>query len=402
MEKKRKYSEDYLKFGFTTLISNGIEKPQCVLCNAVLSAESMKPSKLKRHLETKHSGHVKKDLDFFKRHEIGLKRQRLDPTGSFQQQSIAAVQASYEVALEIAKQKKPHTIGETLIKPCILKTVKLILGEASEVKMRQIPLSNNTIQRRISDMSVDVKEQILSEIKASPLFSFQVDESTDISSCSQLLVFVKYIHSDDIKEEFLFCSALETTTKGEDIMEKINTFFATGELQWKNVCGVCTDGAPAMLGSKSGFQTKVKELAPQAKGVHCMIHRYALASKTLPAPLQAVLNSLIKIVNYIKSGALNTRLFKELCKDMNSDHEVLLFYTAVRWLSKGNVVNRVFELKDEIKLFLDVQGKHDLVAYFNDNSWKKKSCLLSRHLRPAKYAEPETSGKGNAYYPISR
>jgi len=52
-------------------------------------------------------------------------------------------------------------------------------------------------------MSVDVKEQVLHEIRASPLFSFQVDESTDVSSCSQLLVFVKYIHSGDIKEEFL-------------------------------------------------------------------------------------------------------------------------------------------------------------------------------------------------------
>jgi len=97
-------------------------------------------------------------------------------------------------------------------------------------------------------------------------------------------------------------------------MEKINAFFETGGLYWKNVCGVCTDGAPAMLGSKSGFQTKVKELAPAAKGIHCMIHRYALASKTLPVPLQQVLDSLIKIVNYIKSGALNTVYLRNFVK----------------------------------------------------------------------------------------
>lgn len=36
-----KYSEDYLKFGFTALICSGTEKPQCVLCCAVLSAESV-------------------------------------------------------------------------------------------------------------------------------------------------------------------------------------------------------------------------------------------------------------------------------------------------------------------------------------------------------------------------
>ena len=65
MEKKRKFLDEYIKFGFTSLLSNGVEKPQCVLCSVVLSAESMKPSKLKRHLETKHSQHAKKDVAFF-------------------------------------------------------------------------------------------------------------------------------------------------------------------------------------------------------------------------------------------------------------------------------------------------------------------------------------------------
>lgn len=337
----------------------------------------MKPSKLKRHLETKHPEHAKKDLDFFKRHERCLKTQRLDRSGLFQQQSAAVVEASFEIALEIAKQKKPHTIGETLIKPCMMKAVNLILGEASAKKMRQVALSNNTIQRRISKMSIDVKEQVLTEIKSSPLFSFQLDESTDVSSCSQLLVFVRYINSGDIKDEFLFCSALETTTKADDVMEKVSTFFKEEDLQWENVCGVCTDGAPAMLGSKSGFQSRVKKLAPQAKGIHCMIHRYALASRTLPTSLMEVLESVIKIVNYIKTQALNTRLFKELCKDMNADHEVLLFYTAVRWLSKGNVVNRVFEMKDEIKLFLEIQEKKDLLVHFEDEAWNKRVAYLA-------------------------
>ena len=105
----------------------------------------MKPSKLKRHLETKHPNQVTKDLEFFRLLEAGLKRQRLDFTGSFQQENDALIQASYEVALEIAKQKKPHAIGELLVKPCLLKTVKLFLGESSETKMRQISLFNDSV-----------------------------------------------------------------------------------------------------------------------------------------------------------------------------------------------------------------------------------------------------------------
>ncbi|CAG9821260.1 unnamed protein product [Phaedon cochleariae] len=159
-------------------------------------------------------------------------------------------------------------------------------------------------------------------------------------------------------------------------MEMIRSFFETNELKWETCVEYCTDGA-AMLGSRSGFQKKIKELAPLAKGLHCMIHRFALAIKTLPEPLQEVLNSLIKIVNYIKSSALNTRLFKELCKDMNSDHETLLFYIAVRWLSKGNVIERVFELKDELKAFLEMQEISDFMEHLNNPAWIQRVAYLS-------------------------
>ena len=52
-----------------------------------------------------------------------------------------------------------------------------------------------------------------------------MDETIDVASCAQLLVFVRYIHLGDIKEEFLFCGELETTTRSADIMGKIETFF---------------------------------------------------------------------------------------------------------------------------------------------------------------------------------
>ena len=75
MAKSRWYSESYLKMGFTSVLEDGKEKPQCVLCYIVLSNEAMKPSKLKRHLQQKHPEHVEKDLNFFERQKLSLKRQ---------------------------------------------------------------------------------------------------------------------------------------------------------------------------------------------------------------------------------------------------------------------------------------------------------------------------------------
>ena len=106
-----------------------------------------------------------------------------------------------------------------------------------------------------------------------------------------------------------------------------------------------------MLGCHSGFQALVKRKAPKSKGVHCMLHRQVLASKTLPNALQKVFDEMIQIVNFIKAGALNSRLFKKLCMDLDSEHLVLLYHTQTRWLSKGNVTRRFFELKDKLKEF---------------------------------------------------
>ena len=67
MTKSRNYSESYFKMGFTSMLDDGNEKPQCVLCYAVLSNKAMKLSKLEHLLQRKHPEHVDKDLSFFQK-----------------------------------------------------------------------------------------------------------------------------------------------------------------------------------------------------------------------------------------------------------------------------------------------------------------------------------------------
>ena len=81
--------------------------------------------------------------------------------------------------------------------------VKLILEEASTKKIQQVSLSDDTIKRPISFMATDVKQLVIAETKLSPMFSIQVDESTNVASRSQFLVFVRYIHIKEVKEEIL-------------------------------------------------------------------------------------------------------------------------------------------------------------------------------------------------------
>ena len=104
---KRAYSNDYLEFGFTSIISGGIVKPQCVLCLKVLSAEFMKPFQLKRHFEKEHPTYNIRYISFS---QFATKSSYLNTTAITIR---SEVEASYIVSLRIAKSKKLHTNGKS-------------------------------------------------------------------------------------------------------------------------------------------------------------------------------------------------------------------------------------------------------------------------------------------------
>jgi len=62
----RKYSDNYLSFGFFWTGNEEEPLPLCVVCGEKLSNSSMVPSKLNRHLITNHSHLESKDQNYFK------------------------------------------------------------------------------------------------------------------------------------------------------------------------------------------------------------------------------------------------------------------------------------------------------------------------------------------------
>ncbi|XP_068227660.1 protein FAM200C-like [Palaemon carinicauda] len=166
----------------------------------------------------------------------------MDESGTYQQTNISIVKDSYVIALQVAKAKKPHTTGESLLKPCTVYSVRLVLGEESSQKMKLISLSNNTIKNRDAKMSENIKENMVSKVMSSPFFSLQIDESTDVTNIAQLLAFCRYITDKGIEEKFLFCRQLEMTTKSVDVLAVVADFFEESGPSWNKLEGVFSDG----------------------------------------------------------------------------------------------------------------------------------------------------------------
>ena len=74
---------------------------------------------------------------------------------------------------------------------------------------------------------------VITDIKNSPTkISLQLNESTDISSCCQLLTMVRYVKDKTVREEFLFCKPLQTTATAGDIFNLVTEFFKYYKFNW--------------------------------------------------------------------------------------------------------------------------------------------------------------------------
>uniref|UniRef100_UPI00398EC136 general transcription factor II-I repeat domain-containing protein 2B-like n=1 Tax=Pristiophorus japonicus TaxID=55135 RepID=UPI00398EC136 len=134
-----------------------------------------------------------------------------------------------------------------------------------------------------------------------------------------------------------------------------------------------TDGSPNLTGKNSGLlkriKDKVKEEGTENEGIflHCIIHQEALCSKVLS--IDHVVRTVVKVVNCKRARELNHQQFISLLEDTDAEHQDLLYHSNVRWLSLGKVLQRVWELGDEICIFLEMQGKENDSPELRNSNW---------------------------------
>ena len=154
---------------------------------------------------------------------------------------------------------------------------------------------------------------------------------------------------------------MKDITTGEGIFECVENAFRTMELPWQKMVSVTTDGCPSLAGKNVGL---LKILSDRVAKVdctreliflHCIIHQEVLCKKVLD--MKHVVDPVVKIVSFIRARGQNHRQFNTLLEDYDSDHSGVPYHTAVRWLSVGKVLRRVWDLKTEILLFLEMKGK---------------------------------------------
>lgn len=189
-------------------------------------------------------------------------------------------------------------------------------------------------------------------------------ESTDICGVAQLGIFIR-----GIDDNFSDSESLHGKIRGSDIFDKVKSCLKTFQIDTSKLISVCTDGAPSMIGQVAGTTTLLENFLhrPLLK-YHCIIHQETLCGKSLN--LQHVMLSVVKCVNKIRARALSRREFKEYCEMLDLEYGDLFLHCEVRWLSRRQVLNRFWKLKNTVHDFLKEKNKlPEEGALLWDNNW---------------------------------
>ncbi|XP_078521639.1 general transcription factor II-I repeat domain-containing protein 2-like [Lissotriton helveticus] len=221
-------------------------------------------------------------------------------------------------------------------------------------------------------MGHNVHVQLKEKAKHFECFALAMDESNDVQDTAQLLIYILGVNSSfEVSEELEALQSLTDTTTGEDIFCKVRQTMEELDLDWAKLASITTVGAPSMVGAPWGLVGHIKRemeergLAPPLQ-VHCLIHQQALCCKVLK--WESVMKVVVSCINFIRANGLKHRQFQAFLSELESAHGDVLYHAKVRWLNRGRVLKRFYELLPEINAFLLTKGK--TVPELIDTEWK--------------------------------
>ncbi|XP_050532646.1 zinc finger BED domain-containing protein 5-like [Daktulosphaira vitifoliae] len=297
-----------IEYGFIKYV----DQSRCGLCSEVIVSRTFS---IKRHFETNHK--EISELNIAERKEVISQRLKAIENQSnllckFVKTSNNVTEASFEISHLIAKHSKPFCEGEFL-KTVMLKAAPSLFQDFNNKdkilqRIQELQLSRNTVKERILKMTVNISDQLQSDINSCNFFSICLDETTDIKSSARLAVFARFSNGNEMREELL---------KLADIPERTR------------------DRTPNMTGAQIGF-VKVfeKHVEHPIIGFHCIIHQEMLCSKIGTSNLKKLSEQVNKIINFIVARDMHKSQSKKLLNDVNCEYDTLLMCNNVRWLSR--------------------------------------------------------------------
>ena len=202
-----------------------------------------------------------------------------------------------------------------------------------------------TILNELLDCMYEVYRcEVAKQLRDTQFVAVQADETTDASCKSQMVIVLRYMVDNSVKERFLeFIEVKDKTAIGLStaIKHVLEPLGLTDKLVAQTY-----DGAAVMRGSVGGMQILMKESYPNAIFVHCYAHQLNL-------PLQQVCASRISELEVFFADLAGFATFfstslKRTAALAETSDKWIPWPPGTRWNFKSTTVNMVWETREDI------------------------------------------------------
>ncbi|XP_044890545.1 general transcription factor II-I repeat domain-containing protein 2-like isoform X1 [Felis catus] len=351
--------------------------PTCLICKQSVSVS--KEYHLRHHYETNHSRNHEGYTEKMRDKKLNELKKRLkfqhDVLLNVNKISDAAMKCSYVLSEKIARASKPFTDGE-FIKECLLSAAEIMCPEQRHA-FANIRLSANIVPQHVGDVAGNLQDKLRGKGKSFVAFSIAAHEGADVDNAPQLAVFIRGVDETfDVTEELLDMVPMTGTSSGNELFVCVEESLKKFNVDWSKLVSVSTDGNSAQVGVEqlvTELKSKVSGLCKdtELKSVHGLILQESLCTKKLK--MDHVMDIVIHTITWIRSHGSDHREFSALFSELDAQYGSL-FSVGLKWLSRGMVLRRFFELLEEIDFFMSSKGKP--VPQLTSKDWVKDLAFL--------------------------
>ena len=256
--------------------------------------------------------------------------------------------------------------------------VELLYERADMDPELQEHLNNSTVFSGLSsniqnDIILSVSEYMIQEIKKdirqAGFVAIILDETTDITTKSQLSTVIRYVNNDSVEERFVSFTNVSDDRSASALAQHVFSILTEYDCE-KKLIAQTYDGAAVMAGEHRGLQVRVREKCPQAVFVHCYAHRLNLVLSQTVSYIKECKIFFITLAGFGTFFSKSTKRTEALDSEVKKRFPSLV---ATRWNYNSRLLETVYEYRKEINNVLKSMSE-------NADKWDTETVITAAGL----------------------
>eukprot|EP00733_Pompholyxophrys_punicea_P000519 Pompholyxophrys_punicea_v1_NODE_149_length_3194_cov_9.758203.p1 type:complete len:300 gc:universal NODE_149_length_3194_cov_9.758203:983-1882(+) len=198
------------------------------------------------------------------------------------------------------------------------------------------------VSEAVECIATVLRAELLPIFQSKRLVGVLVDETTDISVTSQLIVYYRFCDIVTGTERVVF-GGIETLPNGTaaTVFRTLKHRLAKDDIPFSHIVSFGSDGASVMLGKNEGVATQMLMRNPYMVSFHCVCHREALACEGAAAEIPFLVYTFYPTVEqlgrFFEDSSKRTAAFRSAQLEEDSDPIKIVKSAFTRWLSHDKV-----------------------------------------------------------------